>query len=729
MNRAYHVPGLILSAIFVLALVPATAVAAPYAATASITPTTVAQGAPTTFTVTVNNTDTTTTIGAVEIRRPDAKWVINACLTRPTGWSVMTASDTMCRFKSANGTADDIPPGGSAQFTVSATPMASASAYSGTFKVTVSNMNTFAKPARLVVAGGSLTVATTTVTNHAPTDIQLSNSSIGENQPTGTDVGTLTTTDPDVGDTHTYTLESAGCSGGPYSDNGSFQIGGVSSDRLQSAAVFDTETKASYTVCIRSTDGGALSFDKEFTIQITNVNEAPTGGTDSAQTVPNVELFYDVTHAGVPGTDKTTVSGNGVLDNDADPDGDTLSVTGLVGCVDGTAPFDCATTNGGAITMDAAGHFSFRPVVGATAADSFQYVLSDGSLTSNVTVNLSFVGNRIWFVKNNSAAGGTGRSNDPFDTLAEAQTAANAANDVVFVYAGDGTTAGQDSGFTMQAAGQRLQGQAVALTTGTTVNGVSNATLVAAGSRPLVDDTAGNGVDMSVGSTVTGLSLAAQFSAISLYSNGAATGNYRIDNNVIRHVGSRGIAVTLDTGATGTANVRVENNSFNLTFGILGAAIYASGRGTSTLTLLVANNTINGDATFGIVAQAGQGSATVNATIVGNNINLTSGGDLNAVLVESGVLGTDTSTMRAQIGGVGILANTFATAGAADEIRLRQIGLGTTFRLPAYGGSGTDDTAVKNYVLGQNTANGATGLASHDSATGFSGGISCPTPP
>jgi hypothetical protein len=34
--------------------------------------------------------------------------------------------------------------------------------------------------------------------------------------------------------------------------------------------------KSSYTVCVRSTDSGALSFDKQFTISITNVNEPPT---------------------------------------------------------------------------------------------------------------------------------------------------------------------------------------------------------------------------------------------------------------------------------------------------------------------------------------------------------------------------------------------------------------------------------------------------------------------
>src|SRR2546423_15030271 len=70
----------------------------------------------------------------------------------------------------------------------------------------------------------------TTKANSAPTDISLSNSSIDENQPSGTTVGTFTTTDPDSGDTHTYSLENSGCGGGPFPDNSSFSIGGVGRD-------------------------------------------------------------------------------------------------------------------------------------------------------------------------------------------------------------------------------------------------------------------------------------------------------------------------------------------------------------------------------------------------------------------------------------------------------------------------------------------------------------------
>ena len=103
-------------------------------------------------------------------------------------------------------------------------------------------------------------------TNSAPTGINLTSTNILENQASGTVVGTLSATDPNSGDVHTFSL---GCTG---VDNGSFTIDGT---LLKSAAVFDYETKKSYSICIRTSDG-TLSFDKNFDINITNSNEAPT---------------------------------------------------------------------------------------------------------------------------------------------------------------------------------------------------------------------------------------------------------------------------------------------------------------------------------------------------------------------------------------------------------------------------------------------------------------------
>ncbi|MBI5935537.1 MAG: cadherin domain-containing protein [Chloroflexi bacterium] len=117
--------------------------------------------------------------------------------------------------------------------------------------------------------GGTLdknfTITVTDVNeNQPPTNISLSNNSVNENQPASTLVGSLSTTDPDAGDTFTYSF----CGG---ADDGSFQISG---SQLQTHTAFDYETKNSYAICIRTNDGHGGTFDKTFTIAVNNVIES-----------------------------------------------------------------------------------------------------------------------------------------------------------------------------------------------------------------------------------------------------------------------------------------------------------------------------------------------------------------------------------------------------------------------------------------------------------------------
>ncbi|XZE32750.1 cadherin domain-containing protein [Pirellulaceae bacterium SH501] len=101
--------------------------------------------------------------------------------------------------------------------------------------------------------------------NFPPTNIFLSNGSVPENRPTGTTVGSLTTQDPNSRDVFTYSLVAGGV------DNARFIISGSA---LQTNAVFDYETKDSYSIRVRSTDSGGLSTERDFVISITDVNEA-----------------------------------------------------------------------------------------------------------------------------------------------------------------------------------------------------------------------------------------------------------------------------------------------------------------------------------------------------------------------------------------------------------------------------------------------------------------------
>ncbi|MEY2613619.1 MAG: Bifunctional hemolysin/adenylate cyclase precursor, partial [Planctomycetota bacterium] len=105
--------------------------------------------------------------------------------------------------------------------------------------------------------------------NQSPSDIALSNLSIAENADPNSLIGSFSTTDPNEGDTFTYSL----VSGTGDSDNAAFTIDGTS---LRAVNSFDFETKSSYSIRVRSTDQGDLWTEKVFTISVTNVNESPT---------------------------------------------------------------------------------------------------------------------------------------------------------------------------------------------------------------------------------------------------------------------------------------------------------------------------------------------------------------------------------------------------------------------------------------------------------------------
>ena len=80
--------------------------------------------------------------------------------------------------------------------------------------------------------------------NRPPTNILLSNSSVAENQPAGTTVGSLSAVDRNRRDRHSFTLEA----GAGSADNASFQINGST---FQTTAAFYFETNSTYSIRIR----------------------------------------------------------------------------------------------------------------------------------------------------------------------------------------------------------------------------------------------------------------------------------------------------------------------------------------------------------------------------------------------------------------------------------------------------------------------------------------------
>jgi|GEM_PF-3540277 len=99
--------------------------------------------------------------------------------------------------------------------------------------------------------------------NEGPTDLNLSNSAINEND-AGAVVGTLTAFDPDAGDSIVYTV----------SDD-RFEVVGDQL-RVKEGVAFDHETIDSFDVTVTATDAGGLSTSQSFSIDINDINEAPT---------------------------------------------------------------------------------------------------------------------------------------------------------------------------------------------------------------------------------------------------------------------------------------------------------------------------------------------------------------------------------------------------------------------------------------------------------------------
>jgi hypothetical protein len=118
--------------------------------------------------------------------------------------------------------------------------------------------------------GGTSPNYDTTVTvsgvNDAPTDLSLSANTVAENASNGTVVGIVTGTDPDTGDTQTYSLTNT--AGGRFAINSA--TGEIT---VADGTLLDYESATSHSVTVRVTDAGGLTYDETFTINLTNVTD------------------------------------------------------------------------------------------------------------------------------------------------------------------------------------------------------------------------------------------------------------------------------------------------------------------------------------------------------------------------------------------------------------------------------------------------------------------------
>ncbi|MBO1063898.1 MULTISPECIES: cadherin domain-containing protein [Nostocales] len=155
------------------------------------------------------------------------------------------------------------------------------------YEVQITAHDNFGEPATTTLRG--LTVSTLNIqvanVNETPTNLTLSNININENVAPLTVVEDFTTTDPDAGNTFTYTL----ISGAGDTDNNLFTI---NSNQLKINQSPDFETKNSYSIRVKTTDQGGLSYEKQLTLNVNDLNEPPTSLTLSNNSInENVDLL------------------------------------------------------------------------------------------------------------------------------------------------------------------------------------------------------------------------------------------------------------------------------------------------------------------------------------------------------------------------------------------------------------------------------------------------------
>ena len=196
--------------------------------------------------------------------------------------------------------------------------------------------------------GGTPSAASlyTAVMNAAPTDITLSSNSVDQAGGANATVGTLTATDPDVGETFTFTL----VSGTGDTHNSLFNISG-NTLRANNPAALNAGT---YSVRIRVADSYNSSHDEAFAIMVTDT---------VAPSAPSTPDMTSGTDTGISNTDNITSNTTPVFTGTAEA-GSTVTL------YDGATLLGTITATGGNWTITSSALSEGSHSVTATATDA-----------------------------------------------------------------------------------------------------------------------------------------------------------------------------------------------------------------------------------------------------------------------------------------------------------------------------------------------------------------------
>ena len=417
---------------------------------------------------------------------------------------------------------------------------------------------------------------------------------------------------------------------------------------------------------------------------------------------------------------KVSQPADGIFSHASDPDlGDSITVTA----------FDATSAQGGQVSVDSStGAFTYRPKAGFTGSDSFHYTVTDThgeSATGTVTIVVS---NMVWYVQNNATGAHDGRSGSPFSTLASAESASGSGpGDFIYVFKGDGTSAGQDAGITLKA-NQTLLSDKYDLVVGdhTLINGTP-------ADRPAIGNSAGAGVTLASVDTVKGFDITGTGAGASAIAGGSGDASGTIADDVLHGAdGAGGLtlnatsgtwtvsdlnatatgAAAFDANAAGTVNFTATNSLTGTgasAFRNAGATTYSGTISTTSSTGGAANGIDASDAAGSITFNGGTLSATTSNAILatGGNANITySGTETNTaghsvnVNDRSGGTVDVESTINDTGTGITVANNTGATIAFSGKMT---VSTGTNPAVSATGG-GTITTSGTGSTLTTTTA-------------------------
>ncbi|MDX6581253.1 MAG: hypothetical protein QOI10_437, partial [Solirubrobacterales bacterium] len=471
------------------------------------------------------------------------------------------------------------------------------------------------------------------------------------------------------------------------------------------------------TLSVNTTDLGhnpapAKTDSDSVAITVNPVNDAPVAddenfnGANSA--VGNTTFVGNSPGDGAPSTpDPTdtspvtdrphkTISGD-ILAGDTDVDDPTSSLTVSSGTVSSAnAP---GTNN---VTIEPDGDFTFEPEPSASCTDptdSFDYTVSDGHLgttdTGTVTIALSGC---VWYVNNDDAQGDGGTSEKPFNTLAQAETASGN-NHSTFVYDGNNTSSGYDTGITLNS-GEKLIGEAADLIAGTPAATLHSAD---AANRPTLTDTTADVVELDDGNEVKGLGIDPEGGGGIFGGSGDVAGT--IDDVVINDAGIAATQPGLELNTT-TGTWNISNLDVDVKNGATGVQLLNAGTVNFAPSGTISISSIGGKALGASSTNMGAGSEFDDLTATGSSAG--------------GVTMTSTSGTTSLGNGSANDLALATTGGTAAALELTNAG---TVNVPGAGTSNLSATNAGPAIDVQGTTVTALSFDDVDSSNSASDGI------